>query len=169
MQHFKEEIAQVKSDAIDKRKLAFLGHEELYQKTKEVLFNVLPQYWDSLCLVEDRQGQGLSSISERDLYTRKVFKLSNMVRQTVAARKVDVPILSTEDSALAEASKEMDDGEKHLASFNGVWLGGSPEHHTYSGIDMQALPSLRLQAWEKRQYVWVHYFHLCIQDCFVMF
>ena len=43
-------------------------------------------------------------------------------------------------------AKEPNKGDEALEAMNGLWLAGSPEKHVYNGVDMQALPTLRLQA-----------------------
>ena len=57
-------------------------------------------------------------------------------------------VRSLQDTALDAAAKEMDEGigTKSLAALSGLWLSGSKENTVYSGVDAQALPTLRLQA-----------------------
>ena len=49
---FKEQVASGSSES-EKRKLAFLADEGVSSKVSSVLSNLLPEYWDSLCKVED--------------------------------------------------------------------------------------------------------------------
>ena len=51
---FKGQISEAASEKqADKRRLAFLSDEKVCQRAREVMFGVLPDYWDSLCYIED--------------------------------------------------------------------------------------------------------------------
>lgn len=54
LQDFKQTVVQAgTTQEADKRRLAFLENKAVCDRAREMMFNALPQYWDSLCKVED--------------------------------------------------------------------------------------------------------------------
>lgn len=99
----------------------------------------------SISVVQFHVFFSFSDSMTHDDHDITIMRVSQRVRVSVNHMLVRFGDSFCQDESLQEASKNVQDGEKALNSFTGLWLSGSPENFAYSGVDMQSVPTLTLQ------------------------